>query len=152
MMAMGFEMERFSVELVQSMSDAVVYADAQGVIQFWNSGATRIFGIAAPDAIGQSLDIIIPAKLRQRHWDGYDKTMATGESRYEAGALLSVPAIRQDGSRISVEFTIVPFRDDAGRMAGIAAVMRDMTRQFEEMRALRKQVAQSLLAAKNEGS
>ncbi len=147
-MAMGFEMERFSVELVQSMSDAVVYADAQGVIQFWNSGATRIFGIAAPDAIGQSLDIIIPAKLRQRHWDGYDKTMATGESRYEAGALLSVPAIRQDGSRISVEFTIVPFRDDAGRMAGIAAVMRDVTKQFEDMRALRKQLAERMLASK----
>lgn len=145
---MGFEMERFSVELVQSMSDAVVYADAQGVIQFWNSGAARIFGIAAADAIGQSLDIIIPAKLRQRHWDGYDKTMATGESRYEAGALLSVPAIRQDGSRISVEFTIVPFRDDAGRMAGIAAVMRDVTKQFEDMRALRKRLADKILASK----
>ena len=146
-MAMGFEMERFSVELVQSMSDAVVYADAQGLIQFWNSGATRIFGIAAADAVGQSLDIIIPAKLRQRHWDGYEKTMATGESRYEAGALLSVPAIRQDGSRISVEFTIVPFRDDAGQMAGIAAVMRDVTKQFEDMRALRKQLAAKMLAS-----
>ncbi len=148
---MEFLPERFSLELVQSMSDAIVYADAQGLIQFWNSGAVRIFGFAASEAIGQSLDIIIPEKLRHRHWEGYDKTMMTGESRYEAGALLSVPAIRKDGSRISVEFTIVPFRDGEGTMAGIAAVLRDVTQQFEEQRALRKQLAESMLAAKVKG-
>jgi PAS domain S-box-containing protein len=88
--------------------------------------------------LGQSLDIIIPTSLRDRHWAGYDKTMQTGATRYGAGDLLSVPAIRKDGTRISVEFTITPFRDESGRMLGIAAVMRDVTARFEELKALRK--------------
>jgi PAS domain S-box-containing protein len=97
-----------------------------------------MFGFATSEAMGQSLDIIIPAPLRDRHWAGYDKTMHTGATRYGAGDLLSVPAMRKDGTRISVEFTITPFRDDAGRMLGIAAVMRDVTARFEELKALRK--------------
>lgn len=146
---MDFDLQRFSLAFVRSMSDAVVYADAKGIIHFWNGGATRIFGFADSEALGRSLNIIIPEKLRERHWEGYEKTMQTGESRYEAGTLLSVPAIRKDGTRISVEFTIVPFRGEDGRMIGIAAVMRDVTKQFEEMRALRKQLADNILAAKN---
>jgi PAS domain S-box-containing protein len=136
---MYFDVARFSDILVRSMSDAVVYADAEGHIRFWNSGAERIFGFTEADALGQSVDIIIPEKLRKRHWDGFSKTMHTGESRYQAGALLAVPAIRKDGVPISVEFTIVPFHDEAGSMSGIAAIMRDVTKQLEEMRALRKQ-------------
>ncbi|MGH7154419.1 MAG: PAS domain S-box protein [Acetobacteraceae bacterium] len=89
-------------------------------------------------AIGQTLDIIIPERLRRRHWDGYRKTMATGGTSYGAGDLFAVPAIRKDGARISTEFTIVPFHDQTGRMLGIAAIMRDVTTRFEEMRALRE--------------
>jgi PAS domain S-box-containing protein len=136
---MDFNVARFSEILVRSMCEAIVYADAEGRIRFWNSGAERIFGFAEADALGQSVDIIIPEALRKRHWDGFSKTMHTGESRYQAGSLLAVPAIRKDGARISVEFTIVPFHDEAGSMSGIAAIMRDVTKQFEEMRALRKQ-------------
>ena len=143
---MSFDAARFYEVLVHTMSDAVIYADARGMIQYWNRGAERIFGFEASEALGQSLDIIIPENLRKRHWEGYDKTMATGESRYEAGALLAVPAIRKDAARISVEFTVVPFHDEDGNMAGIAAVMRDVTKQFEEMRTLRKQVAQGIAA------
>jgi PAS domain S-box-containing protein len=139
----SFNPERFANAVVREMPDAVIYADADGVIRFWNKGAERIFGFEEAEALGQSLDIIIPEKLRQRHWAGYDKTMRTGETRYGAGDLLAVPAVRRDGSRISVEFTIVPFHDEAGRIAGIAAVMRDVTARFEEMKALRKQVAGS---------
>ncbi|HET9148040.1 MAG TPA: PAS domain S-box protein [Acetobacteraceae bacterium] len=138
---MNFDQSRFSSVLVTSMADAVIYADAEGKIQFWNAGAERIFGFTHAEALGQTLDIIIPENLRRRHWEGFDKTMRTGESQYEAGALLAVPAIRKDGSRISVEFTIMPFHDEAGRMEGIAAVMRDVSQRFEEMRALRKRVA-----------
>ncbi len=143
---MSFDVERFARVLLHTMPDAVIYADAKGIIQFWNAGAERIFGFGPSEALGQSLDIIIPENLQKRHWEGYDKTMSTGESRYEAGALLAVPAIRKDGTRISVEFTILPFREESGEMAGIAAVMRDVTKQFEEMRSLRKKVAQSLAA------
>jgi PAS domain S-box-containing protein len=123
------------------MSDAIVYADAEGVIRVWNRGATRVFGFAEAEAIGRSLDIIIPENLRERHWQGYRDTMQTGQSRYGDGQILSVPAVRKDGTRVSVEFTIVPFSDDAGRMIGIAAIMRDATARFEELRALRRQLA-----------
>ena len=131
----------FAERLVSGMSDAIVYADAEGVIRVWNRGATRIFGFAEVEAVGHSLDIIIPENLRERHWQGYRATMHTGQSRYGDGQLLSVPAVRKDGTRVSVEFTIVPFTDDAGHMTGIAAIMRDATARFEELRALRRQLA-----------
>lgn len=135
------EPPHFAESVIANMSDAVVYADAEGKIGVWNSGAARIFGFTEAEALGQSLDIIIPVNLRERHWHGFRQTMTTGQSRYAGGQLLSVPAIRKDGARISVEFIIVPFSDDAGRMIGIAAIMRDATARFEEMRALRKELA-----------
>ena len=149
---MGFDVEEFSTALVASMAEAIVYADGKGAIVWWNRGAEQMFGYSSAEAIGQTLDIIIPENLRARHWEGYDRTMETGESRYGAGDLLSVPAIRKDGSRLSVEFTIVPFKDDGGRITGIAAVMRDATKQFDEMRALRKQVAQYLAMNRQKAS
>jgi PAS domain S-box-containing protein len=134
-------MDAFAEKLVAGMTDAIIYADAVGVIRRWNQAATRIFGFTEVEACGQSLDIIVPANLRERHWQGFHATMQTGKSRYGEGDLLSVPAMRKDGTRISVEFTIVPFTDDAGQMVGIAAIMRDVTARFEELRALRRQVA-----------
>jgi PAS domain S-box-containing protein len=127
--------------VLSTKSDALIAADKKGVIQFWNPGATRIFGFSEAEALGQSLDIIIPERLRQRHWDGYDKTMATGESRYGESDLLAVPAVRKDGTALSIEFTIMMLRDDGGEIIGIAALLRDITKRFEEMRALRRQLA-----------
>jgi PAS domain S-box-containing protein len=135
------DLKHFFERLVAGMSDAIVYADAAGAIRWWNRGATRIFGYTEPEALGRSLDIIIPERLRERHWHGYRATMSSGQSRYGDGEILSVPAVRKDGARISVEFTIVPFTDDAGGMVGIAAIMRDVSARFEEVRALRKELA-----------
>jgi PAS domain S-box-containing protein len=124
--------------LAREAADAIVYADAEGLIRFWNRGAEAIFGFFEAEALGRSLDLIIPERLRERHWAGYRETMRTGKSRYAAGELLAVPALRKDGGRISIEFTILPFRDASGAMAGIAAIMRDVTRTFEELKALRR--------------
>jgi PAS domain S-box-containing protein len=131
----------FAETLITNMPDAVVYSDRDGTILYLNGGATRMFGHTAAEAVGQSLDLIIPEGLRARHWIGYRETMRTGRTRYGDGQPLSAPAIRKDGKRISVAFTIVPFVDDKGEMTGIAAIMRDVTAQFEETRALRKEVA-----------
>ena len=131
---------RIGAALLQSRSDAVVYSDREGTIRVWNAGAERIFGFTADEAIGQSLDIIIPPPLRERHWTGYRQVMESGESRYGEGDLLRVPGLRKDGSRISLEFTIVPLHGSAGGMEGIAAVLRDVTAQFEETRALRQRL------------
>jgi len=128
--------------LVARAADAIIVADADGIIRLWNEGAARIFGFAAAEALGQSLDLIIPEGLRARHWAGFNQTMATGESRYGGGDVLAVPARRQDGSRISVEFTIVPFHDAEGRIAGIAAFLRDVSARFEEVKSLRRQLAE----------
>jgi PAS domain S-box-containing protein len=144
---MSFDPDRFAIALLTSMPDAVVYSDFEGRIQFWNKGAEGMFGFTSVEAVGQSLDIIIPENLRKRHWDGYEVTMRTGVTRYGAGDLLAVPAIRKDGSRLSTEFTIVPFKDESGRMLGIAAIMRDVSKRFEEMRALRKQAAAATTAS-----
>jgi PAS domain S-box-containing protein len=119
-----------------TISDAIVAADERGIIQAWNPGAERIFGYTSGEAIGQSLDIIIPEQLRARHWLGYRQVMATGESRYGHGDILAVPGIRKDGER-------VPLRDEAGQMIGMAAIMRDVTIRFEEIRALRQKLAET---------
>jgi PAS domain S-box-containing protein len=137
-MNMDFDADSLAASFLRAAPDAVIFADVEGVIRFWNAGAERIFGYAELEALGQSLDIIIPQSLQQRHWDGYRKTMQTGATRYGAGDLLAVPARRSDGSRISIEFTITPFRDTAGKMLGIAAIMRDVSKRFEEMKALRQ--------------
>ena len=110
----------------------------------------QIFGFTDVEAVGHSLDIIIPESLRVRHWHGYRTTMQTGQSPCATeGQLLSVPAVQKDGSRISVEFTIVPFTNSAEQMMGIAAIMRDATARFEEMRALRKELAGRAVPAGN---
>ncbi|MGE5513733.1 MAG: PAS domain-containing protein [Bacteroidota bacterium] len=124
-------------------SDAIVACDKDGIIRFWNPGAERIFGFTSRDALGQSLDIIIPERLRARHWEGYRQTMATGESRYGHGDVLAVPGIRKDGTGLSLEFTIVPLRDQTGQMTGLAAIMRDVTARFEETRSLRRKLAEA---------
>lgn len=127
--------------ILSTSGDAIVAADGEGIVRFWNHGAERIFGYTSGDAVGQSLDIIIPEPLRDRHWQGYRVVMTTGESRYGHGDILAVPGIRKDGARISLEFTIVALRDTNGRMSGMAAIMRDVTKRFEELRALKKTLA-----------
>jgi PAS domain S-box-containing protein len=133
--------------ILQSSSEAIMASDVEGKIMFWNPGATRIFGFDATEALGQSLDLIIPEKLRARHWQGYRHVIATGHSRYSEGDLLSVPALTKDGRRISVEFTIAILRDDQGNMIGMASVMRDSTARFEEMKSLRRRIAELKNAA-----
>jgi PAS domain S-box-containing protein len=138
---MTIDPDRFSQTLARDAPDAVIYADAKGVIGFWNKGAERIFGFSEAEAVGRTLDIIIPENLRARHWSGYAATMQSGKTRYGAGDLLAVPAVRKDGARISVEFTIMLFHEDGGAVSGIAAILRDVTRRFEEMKRLRQAAA-----------
>ena len=121
-------------------ADAIVASDRDGHIRFWNPGAERIFGYSAAEALGRSLDIIIPERLRARHWEGYRHVMAGGQSRYGADELLSVPAQTKDGSQASVEFTITPIVSAAGEMIGLVAVLRDVTARFEEIKELRRRV------------
>ena len=127
--------------ILNAQSDAIIAADEDGVIIFWNPGAERIFGYSKAEVVGRSLDIIIPLRLRKRHWDGYRRVMETGESRYGHSDVLAVPGIAKDGAQLSVEFTIIPLCGGAQEIVGLATVMRDVTRRFEETRALKRKLA-----------
>jgi PAS domain S-box-containing protein len=125
--------------IVDEAPDAILYADHKGIIRLWNRGAELIFGFAREEAIGQSLDLIIPEKLRQRHWDGYYKVMETGRSRYNTD-LLATPAVNKQGERLSVEFSIIMVKAEAGEVVGVAAIMRDVSAQHAEKKALREKI------------
>lgn len=122
--------------IVDEMPEAVVVSDRAGVILLWNRGAEVMFGHSAAEAVGQTLDLIIPERYRARHWEGYRTVMATGVTRYGT-ELLAVPAIRKDGRRISLEFSIALLRDDSGALAGAAAIIRDVTARWEREQAAR---------------
>ncbi len=136
--------ERWSRTIVAQAPDAILAADVSGVIRLWNHGAERIFGVPADRAIGQSLNLIIPENLRQRHWEGWGQVMSSGKSRYGEAKLLRVPAIRGDGSRFSAEFSIVMLTDERGVVTGVAAVLRDVTAQWEREKGLKKQLEDCL--------
>ena len=136
-----FAPEKLGARLIAEMSDALVVSDRKGAIRVWNAAAERIFGFSAEETLGESLDLITPERLRARHWQGYDETMHTGRTRYGAGDLLSVPAICKDGRTISVQFSILPLTDAEGEIQGVAAIMRDVTDDFAERKALRAELA-----------
>lgn len=119
--------------LVESAGDAIVAADKEGRIVLWNAAAERIFGHAKSEALGASLDIIIPERLRERHWAGYREVMRTGKTRYGT-ELLRVPAVHKDGRRLSIAFTVTLLPE------AIVAFMRDETERWNEERALRKRI------------
>jgi PAS domain S-box-containing protein len=126
--------------IVDNAPEAVIFADRDGMIRLWNAGAEAMFGHTPEEALGQSLDIIIPENLRGRHWEGYNRTMATGETKYGKD-LLAVPGIRKDGTRVSLEFSIVMLRDDGGELLGLAAVLRDVTARWKKEKELKDRLA-----------
>lgn len=127
-------------QLVEHIPDAIIFADREGTIRLWNPGAEVLFGYTAGEAVGQNLDLIIPERLRRRHWDGYQKVMVTGETRY-GRELLAVPAMHRDGRRLSIEFSIALLREDSGAVLGAAAVMRDVSERWQRDKELRERLA-----------
>jgi PAS domain S-box-containing protein len=126
---------------VREAPEAIVVTDPEGIIRLWNHGAEHVFGHSAARAVGESLDLIIPEKLRERHWAGYRQTVATGHTRY-GDTLLSVPATHRDGHHLSIEFSVALLRDEAGRIAGISAIMREVTDRRDTEKALRARLAE----------
>jgi PAS domain S-box-containing protein len=128
-------------QLVNAVGDAIVVCDASGAITFWNPAAERLFGFAEQEALGQSLDLIIPERQRQRHWDGYNKTMQTGQTRY-GNDVLRVPALHKDGRTLSIAFTVAMLFSAEKSVTAIIAIIRDETARFSEERSLRKRLAE----------
>jgi PAS domain S-box-containing protein len=128
-------------QLVNAIGDAVVISDKHGAITLWNPAAERMFGFTQQEALGQSLDLIIPERLRGRHWEGYEKTMATGQTRYGSD-VLRVPSVHKDGRALSIAFTVALLYSPERELTGIVAVIRDETARFQEDRNLRKRIAE----------
>jgi len=136
--------------LVAAVGDAIIVSDAGGVITLWNPAAERMFGFTASEALGRSMDLIIPERLRKRHWEGYHETMRTGITKYGTD-VLRVPAVDKAGRALSIAFTVALLNSADGKPTAIAAIIRDETTRFAEDRALRKRVAEleTQLAARN---
>jgi len=127
--------------LVASVGDAIVVCDAAGAVVMWNPAAERMFGHTEAEVLGQSMDMIIPERLRKRHWEGYHKTMATGVTRY-GHDVLRVPAVDKQGRSMSIAFTVAMLHAPDGTVASIVSIIRDETGRFNEDRALRKRLAE----------
>ena len=135
-------------QLVAAAGDAIIVCDAQGDIRLWNPAAERVFGHTESEALGQSLDMIIPQRQRERHWEGYHKTMDTGVTKYGAD-VLRVPAMHKDGRTLSIAFTVAMLFSPGHKVTGIAAIVRDETARFAEERKLRTRLSE--LEAKLKG-
>jgi PAS domain S-box-containing protein len=148
---MQYEEEQFRLcqQIVMEARDAIVMADREGIIRLWNKGAEMVFGFSPTEALGQSLHIIIPENLRLRHDQGYRQVMESGHSKYSQ-ELLAVPAVKRDGSRISVEFTLTLLRDPKGLILGAAAIIRDVSARWEKDRAMKRRLAELEAQVKQE--
>jgi PAS domain S-box-containing protein len=127
--------------LVTSAGDGIMASDAQGLITLWNPACTRMFGFTEADALGKSLDLIIPQRQQKPHWDGYHKTMETGKTKY-GNDVLRVPAIHKDGHTLSIAFTVSMLYNPDGSVSAIVAVIRDESVKFAQERALKKRVTE----------
>jgi PAS domain S-box-containing protein len=142
MLTRQFDPEQF----VLAAGDAIIAADADGSIVFWNPAAERMFGYTENEALGQSLDLIIPERFRHRHWEGYRQVMQTGQTRYGT-EVLRVPAVHKDGRTLSIAFTVALLYAPDKQTRVIVAIIRDETSRWKEERALRQRLAE--LEAKN---
>jgi PAS domain S-box-containing protein len=133
-------------QLIEAAGDAIVVSDPDGAIVVWNAAAERIFGFSTSEALGQSLDLITPERQRQRHWDGYAKTMRTGITRYGT-EVLRVPALHKDGRSLSIAFTVGLLHGSDGAVTGILAIIRDETRRWNDERQMRKRLSELESAA-----
>ncbi len=135
-----FKISDLCASIVAGAPDAILFSDGDGIIRLWNRGAELIFGFSSAEAIGQSLDLIIPEKLRRRHWEGYHRVMASGETHYGT-KLLSVPALHRDGRQLSCEFSIVMLKNEGGEVLGVASIMRDVTERWQKEKTLKDRIA-----------
>jgi PAS domain S-box-containing protein len=126
--------------IVEDNPIAILFADRDGKIRFWNAGAEAMFGYAAEEALGQSLDLIVPERQRARHWEGWARVMASGVTKYGRDAL-AVPATRKDGSRISIEFNIILLRAPTGELLGAAAMVQDVTVRWQQQKEMNARLA-----------
>ena len=128
------------VRILDGSPDAILICDRAGTVRYWNAAAERVFGFRVTEALGASMNLIIPERLRARHWAGWEATTTTGVTRYGEGQLLAVPALHKDGRQISIEFSIQLLKDADGQIEWVVAVVREVTQRFIREKDLRAQL------------
>ena len=118
-----------SETLLEQLPVSVIVADREGRITLWNHASEALFGFSAAEAVGQSLDLIVPERLRDAHWSGFDRSLASGTTKY-AGQVMTTRANHKDGRRLYVEFSFGILKDEVGAVTGVVAVGRDGTERF----------------------
>jgi PAS domain S-box-containing protein len=136
------------VRILDGSPDAILICDHSGTVRYWNASAERVFGFRVTEALGVSMNLIIPERLRARHWAGWEATMRTGVTRYGEGQLLAVPALHKDGRQVSIEFSIQLIKDADGQIEWVVAIMRDVTERFIREKDLRAQLKSARSAAR----
>jgi PAS domain S-box-containing protein len=134
-------LETTAAHLLRSMPEAVIFCDLEGVIRVWNGGAEKVFGWSAAEAVGQSLDLIIPERMRKAHWDGFDQAIARGGVKPGRTSMIT-RSLHKAEEFIYVDMSFEMVRDESGQLIGSMAVARDATKRFNEEKALRKQLAE----------
>jgi PAS domain S-box-containing protein len=138
--AIGALPQDLPVRILDGSPDAVLICDRAGIVRYWNAASERVFGFSVTEALGASMNLIIPERLRVRHWAGWEATMTTGVTRYGDGQLLAVPALHKDGRQISIEFSIQLLKGAAGQIEWVIAIVRDVTERFLREKDLRSQL------------
>jgi PAS domain S-box-containing protein len=129
------EPERFAAAAILEQAPvSIILADVEGVIRVWNRASEALFGFSAAEVMGRNLDIIIPERLREAHWQGFDRSLASGETKY-AGKVMTTRALHKDGRKLYVEFSFAMLKDTQGRVIGAIATGRDGTERFLAERA-----------------
>ena len=126
-----------AARILDGSPDAVLVCDRMGTVRYWNMAAERVFGFRETEAVGASMDLIIPDRLRARHWAGWETAMKNGATRYGEDQLLAVPALHKDGRQISIEFSIQLLKGPDGTVEWVVALIRDVTKQYDREKALR---------------
>lgn len=133
--------ESLAAQILHSIPEAVIYSDLEGIVRVWNSGAEKIFGWSAEEALGQSLDMIIPERMRKAHWDGFNQAIARGGVKPGRTSMIT-RSLHKTEEFIYIDMSFEMVRDAQGQMLGSLAVARDATKRFNEEKALRKQLAE----------
>lgn len=126
--------------IAEEASDAIIFVDAKGVVRFWNESAKAVFGYSADEALGRSLDLIIPERLRQAHWDAFQRAIEMGQTSLGRQAL-ATRAVDKDGNKLYVELSFAVVKDMAGKVAGALGIARDVTSRYVSEVALRKRLS-----------
>ena len=147
--------QTLGIDLIAHAPDAVVLADCAGVIRLWNRMAEAMFGHGAAEAIGQTLDLIVPEPYRVAHWAGFSHAIEQGRFAGD-DVLLTSRALTKDGRTIAVELSAAIVRSPAGQVRGIMAIGRDVTErrkreqaQLERIASLERQVATLTVAIRD---